>query len=81
MDCSIAAVVIAGVLVGNCPDTPADQQQITPPFVEAEGMTDDQQPTAGSVPAMVPVMDDRFGHDDRFGADVPQRSSLRRKAR
>lgn len=80
MDCSIAAVVIAGALVGNCPDTPADPQQITPPF-EAEGMTGDQQPTAGSVPAMVPEMDDRFGHDDRFGADVPHRSAIRRKAR
>lgn len=77
MECSVAAAVIAALLGGECA---ADSQQpIDPPYSQADELPEEHQPTAGGVPATVPRMDDRFGHDDRFGYDVPHRDRSRRQ--
>lgn len=77
MECSVAAAVIAALLGGEC--AADDQHPLDPPYAEVEEFPDEQQPTAGGVPAIVPRMDDRFGHDDRYGYDVPHRDRSRRR--
>lgn len=87
MDCPVTAAMIAGLLVGGCATDeihPRDAIQVDPPIVGYEedfDALDDHQPTAGGMPAIVPRMDDRWGHDDRFGYDVPHRDWSRRRGR
>jgi hypothetical protein len=80
MGCSIAAAIVVGALAGTCPqETSPILQPVDPPLTEIEELPDDQPSTAGGVAATVPRMDDRFGHDDRFGYDVPHRDRSRRQ--
>lgn len=74
MDCSLAAAMIAaGLMVSGCASD--GMQPHGEPSIQAspERERRDDYGTAGGMPAIVPRMDDRFGHDDRFGYDVPHR--------